>query len=306
MNICSDYHLLEGVRIGVYIVTILKILIPILLIGFGSYDFFKTILDPDNNTINQSAINFAKRVASATLIFLLPSIIVIAFSLLGNASDHILAFEDCIKNANSGYIETLKKTEQERQELLRNNNNDYSSNYNSSNYNVDYKKSGSVKTDGDFLKTAERVWADVYSRFTTYGGSYNIPPTGKTIDCSAFVSWVLYEYGYTEEFNHQHVTQTFYLTNWNEKYGWEEIKVAAGEDVTSKLQPGDILVRDPGNNKGHMNITATNNNGTILAYDCGASSNWKNSGGGPVDKTRFAKSDSRPGKIIRVTPKNKA
>ena len=50
-----------------------------------------------------------------------------------------------------------------------------------------------------------------------------IPINGKLVDCSSFVSWVLYEYGYKEFAGKQHRTKNFMQTNWNEKYGWEEI-----------------------------------------------------------------------------------
>lgn len=153
---------------------------------------------------------------------------------------------------------------------------------------------------GDFLKVAENVWNKVCSTFTTYGGT-TVPPKGKTIDCSAYVSWVLYEYGYTEFGGSQTNTEKLYTTNWNQKYGWEEISVAAGENVVSKLQPGDILVRR-GASEGHTQIVVSvEDSGAVYVYDCGDESNWIGKNGKPMNYTKFAAFDSRPGKIIRVT-----
>mgnify|MGYP007091822292 CR=1 FL=1 len=60
--------------------------------------------------------------------------------------------------------------------------------------------------------------------------------------------------------------------------GWQEVSVAASEDVTSKLRAGDILVRDAGGGaNGHMNIIASVDDGKILAYDAGSESNWNTS-----------------------------
>lgn len=75
-----------------------------------------------------------------------------------------------------------------------------------------------------FLSTAIGVWKGVCSRFQNYGGT-SIVPTGNTIDCSAYVSWVLYEYGYESFAGAQTWTGALYDTNWNEKYGWTEIEI---------------------------------------------------------------------------------
>lgn len=162
-------------------------------------------------------------------------------------------------------------------------------------------------TENGFLKVAKEIWTEITNTFTAYTNGNQVPPTGKTIDCSSFVDWVLYKYGYEDFKGWQKVTQWFVTTDLHEKYGWEEIPVAAGEDVTSKLKPGDILVRDPGNNNGHMNIIVeVREDGSVWGYDCGDDSNWKSSKGGKVyNVSSFVKGDAwgggRPGKIIRVT-----
>ena len=148
--------------------------------------------------------------------------------------------------------------------------------------------------------TAGELWQKVVNGNYSYAGTA-VPCNGNNIDCSSFVSWVLLNSGYKEFAGNQHVTQQFVNTNWNKKYGWEEIPVAAYEDVSAKLLPGDILVRDYGNNDGHMNITAYVKDGKVYAYDCGGENNWRSSKGEPVDKSKFAKTDRRPGKIIRIS-----
>ncbi len=165
------------------------------------------------------------------------------------------------------------------------------------------------QVESNFLQTASTIWKKIANGGYSYSMSgVSIPPSGSYIDCSSFVSWVLYEYGFKEEFGGgQHNTVAFLTTNWNEKMGWTEIPVAAGEDVSVKVQPGDILVRDTGAGgaNGHINIIAeVTSDGRVLAYDCGDASNWNNATareGKPVDRTSFAKTDYRSGKIIRVS-----
>lgn len=295
MEFC-DYHFLEGVRIIKYIITVLKIVIPIIIVGMGTYDLFKTVMNPDKDSIYDKLGMLVKRVISALIIFIAPSIIQLVFDLTTNISDLMLVFNDCIKNANSEYIKALKHAAYEQTKANLNQSQDFS---------ATYQKNANITSglaDGEILEVAQKIWQQVAAGDYVYGGS-SIPNTGNTVDCSGYVSWVLYELGFDDFGGWQHTTGTFISTNWNETHGWEEISVAAGEDVTNKLQPGDILVRDNGGGvgaAGHMNITVSAENGTVMAYDCGSEKNWKNSGGNPVDKTAFAKTDSRPGKIIRV------
>ena len=159
-------------------------------------------------------------------------------------------------------------------------------------------------SDNAFLKTAKEVWTEVTNRFKEYqGGGNQVPPTGDVIDCSTYVDWVLYKYGYDDFKGYQKPTEYFFTTNLNEKYGWTEISVEAGEDVTNKLQPGDILVRHRSNADGHMDIiTEVKSDGSVWGYDAGQKSNWLYSKGGKETQisTSFIKNDSRPGKIIRV------
>ena len=162
----------------------------------------------------------------------------------------------------------------------------------------------SVETDSSFLTIAGQLWKKVVTAGTYYYGGTSIPPSGNLIDCSSYVDWVLSEYGYDQFKGGQHVTQYFVTTNLTEEFGWTEISIAAGEDVTSKLQPGDILVRDPGNNNGHMDIIyEVKSDGTVWGYDCGDRGNWLRSNNGePIQiSNSFVKTDSRPGKIIRVS-----
>lgn len=84
----------------------------------------------------------------------------------------------------------------------------------------------------------------------------NIPITGsgRTIDCSSFVSWVLYEAGFEEMKGYQQTSYTFLANKW----GWQEISV-------SDAQPGDILVYSA-----HVEIVAGDAGDRFLVYNCGS------------------------------------
>ena len=107
-SICSDYHVLEAIRIIKYVILAFKIIIPILLICLGSYEFFKTILNPDTDSMQVRALSFGKRIASAVIIFLIPSIISIVLSIVGNVSDYFATIGACSERATKEYIAELK------------------------------------------------------------------------------------------------------------------------------------------------------------------------------------------------------
>lgn len=159
--------------------------------------------------------------------------------------------------------------------------------------------------NGEFLDVAYEIWLEVCQRFTSYGGS-TTPPSGTQIDCSGYVSWVLYQYGVVtgddalvREFQGwQHTTESLKTVPW-EQFGFEVIPVAAGQDVTSILQPGDILDRSVGTGaSGHTQIIVEVKNHVVYTYDCGSASHWLGKNGEPYI-SNFASSDSRPGIIIR-------
>lgn len=160
----------------------------------------------------------------------------------------------------------------------------------------------SLSGDGDFLEVARSVWAIVCEQQPQYSmaSSKPVPPGDPIgiIDCSHYVTWVLYELGYTEFEGMQESTYTLISKNWSEKYGWEEIPIGDG-DISDELQPGDILVRN-----GHTCIIVDTSGGTIMAYDCGIGNGdgrWAEVQGtdDPVDSTYFATGNYGSGKIIR-------
>lgn len=98
----------------------------------------------------------------------------------------------------------------------------------------------------------------------------NIPITSsvKTIDCSAYVSWVLYEAGFTQFKGAQHRSSAF-ATN---PYNWEKIS-------KENLQAGDIMVY-----RGHVQIYA----GNRKYYSCGSDDSIKIDGWGTsIDSSDF-------------------
>ena len=150
----------------------------------------------------------------------------------------------------------------------------------------------SIEFNGDFLDAARVCHKYFEDNKFTYVQGNEIPyPNGTThTDCSAYVTWALYEYGYEELGGHQK-TSGWYRNEDNWKgYGWQKINI---DDV----QPGDIISMD-----GHVEIYAGDN----YTLNCGSKKAIQR----PQTETPYASRASlidyyrgRGGFGIRVTPK---
>ena len=85
----SCYGLSAVVFYGVYIVKVIQIVVPILLIIWGSIDLLKSIISGDEKKISAARKPFIQRLLSAVLVFLLPWLVnaIISFS-AGNTTNN--------------------------------------------------------------------------------------------------------------------------------------------------------------------------------------------------------------------------
>ena len=110
-------------------------------------------------------------------------------------------------------------------------------------------------TGGDFVAIAKKCHDYVSDNRFSYGGGNSIPideSGSKVIDCSTFVSWVCYEYGYKDFGGSQ--TPTSKLLEKASGHNWT---IKDGSEAVA----GDILLRT-----GHTEIYAGNGK----SYNCGS------------------------------------
>ncbi len=161
---------------------------------------------------------------------------------------------------------------------------------------------GTLRAD-NLVDTAKNCWTYVVEHGQEYSYGPGAVPCneGRTIDCSAYVSWLLYEYGYEDFKGGQVSSEGFVNTNWNELYGWQEFELGSGENPISYLQPGDIIARH-GEGTHHVTFVVEVDGGSIKCFDCGNANNWRCAeaqGGNPVDKSYFL-TKVGAGKVIRI------
>lgn len=65
------------------IIVIVKITVPLILIILGMIDFFKAITSSDDKAISKSVRSLVTKVIAGILIFFVPTLVNVAFSLVG-------------------------------------------------------------------------------------------------------------------------------------------------------------------------------------------------------------------------------
>lgn len=80
-----------------HIVRIAKILIPIIIIGFGMMDFFKAVTGAKDDEIKKSFRSLLFRCIAGVCIFFLPAFIDLIFSFVDSWGGYQSSYEECFK-----------------------------------------------------------------------------------------------------------------------------------------------------------------------------------------------------------------
>ena len=92
-NFCSDSTTIWAV-VG-WLMTIFKIVIPILLIVMGSLDFGKAVVAQKDDEIKKASKSLAMRAVAAVIIFILPSVIMMVINWAMDISGTDMDYETC-------------------------------------------------------------------------------------------------------------------------------------------------------------------------------------------------------------------
>ncbi len=90
--ICKNNDAKKVFRFIGYMLWVVKLLIPLLLIALGTIDFVKAMTSSDTEAIAKSTKSLITRIIAGVIIFLIPTIIDFAFSLVNKKG---ISFKDC-------------------------------------------------------------------------------------------------------------------------------------------------------------------------------------------------------------------
>ena len=105
-NPCSEPDILHIMHFFGIILLIAKILIPLLIVGFGTFDLFKAVTDKDEKSISKQTKILLLRVLSGLIVFFIPSIVYAFFGLTTELSTYqqseYQACVDCLLKPTNG------------------------------------------------------------------------------------------------------------------------------------------------------------------------------------------------------------
>ena len=104
-----------------YFLLVIKIIIPIIIIVMGIFDFAKAVTSSDEKALGKAASSLGQRIVMGVAIFFVPTIISFIFSLIGAAAPQIKEVapcKDCLLRPLSddckGYINEAKEIRNNR------------------------------------------------------------------------------------------------------------------------------------------------------------------------------------------------
>lgn len=92
---CKEVGILKTFRLVGYAFTIIKILIPLLLIIFGAIDMSKAVVAGDEKAIKNASSMLMTRAIAGVVIFFIPTIIDFAAGLISEWTNRKTEFENC-------------------------------------------------------------------------------------------------------------------------------------------------------------------------------------------------------------------
>lgn len=122
-----------------------------------------------------------------------------------------------------------------------------------------------ASSSNQIIKSAKEIKTYISSNGYKYGAlgvQVKNAKLSKTVDCSSYVSWVLFNAGYIEFGGWQQTDVSFYANSW----GFKEVK-------KSEVKPGDILIYS-----GHVEIYMGMEEGTTKVYNAGSNNSIRNPG----------------------------
>lgn len=116
---CLNPDVLRIVRFVLILIDVVRFVVPMALIVYGSLDFSKAAVSGDEKAQKEKVNLFVKRLINAVALFLIPVIVEFLIVFLGDLANGS-NFTDCIQNANKEKIAELQEELDEKREELKN------------------------------------------------------------------------------------------------------------------------------------------------------------------------------------------
>lgn len=82
------------------IINLFKIVIPILLIIMGMFDFIRAVMSNDEKQMKEAQSRFIRRIIAAVLVFFVVAIVQFVFDVVGSDNENVVGCIDCFVNGD--------------------------------------------------------------------------------------------------------------------------------------------------------------------------------------------------------------
>lgn len=113
-NPCDENSIRVVLRIFGYILLIARIIVPLIIIGFGTIDLFKSVVDKDEKSLGKQVKRLGMRILAGLIVFFVPNIISVFFSLSDKLNimetDQYKTCSNCLLKPNSCEVEDINSS----------------------------------------------------------------------------------------------------------------------------------------------------------------------------------------------------
>lgn len=95
-NFCEEPNVLGAVRIIGYLLLLLKLFVPIIIIGFGIFDMYKSIVASGSDSFSKQLKSLMNRIIIGIFIFFVPTLINLILNQLDNYTWKIKSCQRCL------------------------------------------------------------------------------------------------------------------------------------------------------------------------------------------------------------------
>lgn len=160
MNVCTDYHFLQGILIIKYIVTAALIIVPFIIIILGTIDGAKAIIAGNQESLKAIFMNVLRRISCVAIILLMPDVLYITFNNLSNFSEVSNMINICYQNADSTIVSDLKRARlKELKEQNTKDTTEYITSYDKTKFYSPYTESSNNSSGGIATATGQGNFA---------------------------------------------------------------------------------------------------------------------------------------------------
>lgn len=124
---CNENSIKVVLRVFGYILLIARIIVPLIIIGFGTIDLYKSVVDKDEKSLGKQVKRLGIRVLAGLLVFFVPNIVSVFFSLSDKLNimetDQYKTCSNCLLKPNSCEVEDINKIDEDTNGSSNNTNN---------------------------------------------------------------------------------------------------------------------------------------------------------------------------------------